>query len=43
MTSRLSHTSFDARDAYAQSLFWAQVLDFIEDPTIRTSQGTRSA
>jgi Glyoxalase-like domain len=32
MTSRISHTSFDARDAYAQSLFWAQVLDFIEDP-----------
>ena len=32
MTSRISHTSFDARDAYAQSLFWSQVLDFIEDP-----------
>jgi predicted enzyme related to lactoylglutathione lyase len=32
MTSRISHTSFDARDAYAQSLFWAQVLDFTEDP-----------
>jgi predicted enzyme related to lactoylglutathione lyase len=32
MTSRLSHTSFDARDACAQSVFWAQVLDFIEDP-----------
>jgi len=32
MTSRISHTSFDAIDAYAQSLFWSQVLDFIEDP-----------
>lgn len=32
MTSRLSHTSFDALDAYTQSLFWSQVLDFIEDP-----------
>ena len=27
-----SHTSFDASDAYAQSLFWSQVLDFVEDP-----------
>ena len=32
MTSRISHTSFDARDAYAQSVFWSGVLDFIEDP-----------
>ena len=32
MTSRISHTSFDARDAYQQSLFWSQVLDFVEDP-----------
>ena len=32
MTSRISHTSFDARDAYAQSVFWSQVLDFVEDP-----------
>jgi Glyoxalase-like domain len=32
MTSRISHTSFDALDAYAQSVFWAQVLDFREDP-----------
>jgi predicted enzyme related to lactoylglutathione lyase len=32
MTSRISHTSFDARDAYAQSVFWCQVLDFTEDP-----------
>jgi predicted enzyme related to lactoylglutathione lyase len=32
MTSRISHTTFDAIDAYTQSLFWSQVLDFIEDP-----------
>src|SRR6266436_1467365 len=32
MTSRISHTSFDAINAYAQSLFWSQVLDFAEDP-----------
>jgi len=32
MTSRISHTSFDALDAYAQSVFWSQVLDFVEDP-----------
>jgi len=32
MTSRISHTTFDARDAYAQSLFWSQVLDFSENP-----------
>jgi hypothetical protein len=32
MTSRISHTSFDARNAYAQSVFWSQVLDFAEDP-----------
>jgi hypothetical protein len=32
VTSRISHTSFDALDAYAQSVFWSQVLDFTEDP-----------
>ena len=32
MTSRISHTSFDAIDAYAQAVFWSQVLDFVEDP-----------
>jgi predicted enzyme related to lactoylglutathione lyase len=32
MTSRISHTSFDAIDAHAQSLFWSKVLDFTEDP-----------
>jgi len=32
MSSRISHTSLDALDAYAQSVFWSFVLDFIEDP-----------
>jgi hypothetical protein len=32
VTSRISHTSFDARSSYLQSLFWAEVLDWIEDP-----------
>jgi hypothetical protein len=32
MTSSISHTSFDAINAYAQSVFWSQVLDFTEDP-----------
>ncbi len=32
MTSRISHTSVDARDAYAQSVFWSEVPDFTEDP-----------
>jgi predicted enzyme related to lactoylglutathione lyase len=32
MTARISHTSFDATDAYAQSVFWAQVLGYVRDP-----------
>ena len=32
MTSRISHTSFDARDACAQSVFWSPVPGFAEDP-----------
>ncbi|MGO1973992.1 MAG: VOC family protein [Propionibacteriaceae bacterium] len=32
MTSRISHTTFDAHDAYAQSIFWSKVLDWSEDP-----------
>lgn len=32
MTCRISHTTVDAIDAYAQSVWWAEVLDFIEDP-----------
>jgi predicted enzyme related to lactoylglutathione lyase len=29
---RISHTSFDARNAYEQSIFWSKVLDWAEDP-----------
>ena len=32
MASRLSHTSFDSLDSYRQSVFWAEVLGFAEDP-----------
>ena len=32
MTALISHTTFDATDAYAQSVFWAQVLGFADDP-----------
>jgi len=32
VTARISHTTFDALDAYAQSAFWGRVLDFGEDP-----------
>jgi hypothetical protein len=31
MTSRISHTSFDAIDPYAQSLFWSGVLGYVQD------------
>lgn len=32
VVSRVSHTSFDAIDSYAQSRFWADVLGYVEDP-----------
>lgn len=32
MTARISHITFDARDAYAQSVFWGAVLGLVEDP-----------
>ncbi len=32
MASRISHTTFDALNAYRQSVFWADVLGFAEDP-----------
>lgn len=32
MTLRLSHTSIDAHDAYAQSRWWGEVLGYSEDP-----------
>ena len=31
MVARISHTSVDARDAYAQSVFWAAVLGCVRD------------
>jgi hypothetical protein len=30
MTSRVSHTSIDSRDAYAQSEWWKQVLGYVD-------------
>ncbi|MET0692402.1 MAG: VOC family protein [Propionibacteriaceae bacterium] len=32
MTSRISHTTVDSRNAYAQSVWWAEVLGMHEDP-----------
>ncbi len=32
MASRISHPTFDALNAYRQSVFWADVLGFAEDP-----------
>ena len=32
MTSRISHTSIDSRNAYTQSVWWCGVLGFSEDP-----------
>ena len=32
MTAVISHTTIDAADAHAQSLFWAKVLGYAEDP-----------
>ena len=32
MTAVISHTTIDAADAYAQSVFWAKVLGYAEDP-----------
>ena len=32
MALMISHTSIDARDAYAQSVWWARVLDMHENP-----------
>ena len=31
MTALISHTSFDSLDAFAQSVFWGEVLGFRED------------
>jgi glyoxalase superfamily protein len=32
MVSRISHTTFDCRDAYALSTFWKQALGFSDVP-----------
>ncbi|MFT2817685.1 VOC family protein [Leifsonia sp. A12D58] len=32
MAALISHTSFDSIDAFAQSVFWGNVLNFIDDP-----------
>jgi len=32
MTSHIAHTTVDARNAHAQSVWWGQVLGFSEDP-----------
>ena len=32
MTAVISHTTIDAADAYAQSVFWAKVLGYAQDP-----------
>jgi len=32
MTSFVSHTTIDCRDAYALSRWWRAVLDYVEDP-----------
>jgi predicted enzyme related to lactoylglutathione lyase len=32
MTCRISHTSVDSRDAYAQSVWWGRLLDLTENP-----------
>jgi hypothetical protein len=32
VTSRISHTTIDASNAWAQSIWWSQVLGFAEDP-----------
>ena len=32
MVSRIAHTTVDARNAYAQSVWWSQVLGWVENP-----------
>ena len=32
MALRVSHTTFNALDAYRQSVWWAEVLGYHEDP-----------
>ena len=39
MTAVISHTTIDAADAYAQSLFWAKVLGYAQDPDDPNERG----
>jgi len=32
MAARISHTTIDSTDAYAQSVWWGKVLGYAEDP-----------
>ena len=43
MTSRIAHTTVDAHDAHAQSVWWADLLGYHEDPRTPTNRATRSA
>jgi hypothetical protein len=39
MTARISHTSIDSRNAYAQSVWWGSLLGMNEDPQDPNSPG----
>ena len=39
MTAVISHTTIDAANAYAQSLFWAKVLGYAQDPDDPNERG----
>lgn len=39
MTSFISHTSIDCRDAYTLACWWREVLDYTEDPEDPDSPG----
>lgn len=43
MAALISHTTFDAIDPYAQSVFWGQVLAFVQDRTNPIIPATTSA
>ena len=43
MTSYISHTTIDCRNAYELSEWWKQVLGYVDMPATPTSPVTRSA
>ncbi len=43
MTLELSHATVNARNAHAQSVWWADLLGYREDPEDPTCPVTRSA